>query len=132
MPDTKFRVLVVDDDALQLEMLVRGLERNGYEVSGASSGPEAVQCVRKSKVDLVLLDHMMQDMTGLDVLRIVRRTYSATELPIIIVTASNDPNTVREAVKLGANDYITKPVDLARVLARIRVHLGRAAEQNVS
>lgn len=132
MEETKYRVLVVDDDGLHLDMLVRSLAQNGYEVSGASGGPEAVQCVRKSKLDLVLLDHQMPDMTGLDVLRIIRRTHSAAKLPIIILTASNNPNTVREAVKLGANDYITKPVDLAQVLARIRVHLGRAAEQRAS
>ena len=122
------RLMVVDDDRMNLDMLARRLERRGYVVARATGGAQAVDYLKTGTVDLMLLDHQMPDMTGLEVLRRVRLTHSSTELPIIIVTASSDTNTVLAAASFGANDFITKPVDMARVLARIRFHLeARAA-----
>ena len=124
MEDGKPHVLVVDDDVVNLEVLARWLERRGYLVDRATTGPQALQRLRRERVDLVLLDHQMPHITGLDVLRLLRQRYSCSDVPVIMVTASNDPKTVREAVLLGANDYVTKPVDLDRMLTRIQVQLG--------
>jgi len=120
-------LMVVDDDSLNLDLLSRCLERHGYTVVRATRGAKALQYLRTGSVDLILLDHHMPDMTGLEVLRRVRLKYSSTDLPIIMVTAASDTDTVWAAVSFGANDFITKPVDLAGVLARIRLHLGQRA-----
>lgn len=123
MEAAKQRLLVVDDDEMNLDMLARRLERQGYQVERAANGPQALQFLRQERMDLVLLDHQMPHLTGLDVLRIVRLRHSAADLPVIMVTAASDPKTVRDAVALGANDYVTKPLDFAVVLARIRAQL---------
>ena len=129
MGENNHRLMVVDDDQLNLDMLARRLERHGYTVVRATGGVQALQHLKAGNVDLILLDHQMPDMTGLEVLRRVRLRYSSTALPVIMVTAASDTNTVLAAVSLGANDFITKPVDMSRVLARIRSHLGEPGPQ---
>jgi CheY-like chemotaxis protein len=116
-------ILVVDDLPANRDLMSRRLERSGFRVLAASSGPEALDALRRFPVDLVLLDIMMPGMTGLDVLRTVRMTRSAAVLPVVMVTAKTDSEDVVEALALGANDYVTKPVDYPVALARIRAHL---------
>ena len=123
------RLLVVDDDPVNLNMFARLLEQQGYAVARASGGPEALEYIRTQAVDLMLLDHCMPEMTGLEVLRDVRRAYTASELPVVMVTAVSDGDTTIEALNLGANDYITKPLDFAVALARIRGQLARREEE---
>src|SRR5690349_18663277 len=112
-------LLVVDDDPMNLDMLSRRLERQGYAVGRASGGQEALDYLGGHVTDLILLDHHMPGMTGLEVLQTVRRTRPPSDLPIIMVTAASDTNTIVSALNLGANDYVTKPVDFAVALARI-------------
>jgi CheY-like chemotaxis protein len=116
-------ILVVDDLPANRDLMVRRLERSGFQVLAASSGPEALEVVRRGGVDLVLLDIMMPGMTGLDVLRTLRATRSTAALPVVMVTAKTDSEDVVEALSLGANDYVTKPVDYPVALARINAHL---------
>jgi DNA-binding response OmpR family regulator len=116
-------LLVVDDLPANRELLARRLERSGFRVVTASDGPEALVVLRRQDVDLVLLDIMMPGMTGLDVLREVRKTRSSVSLPVIMVTAKTDSEDVVEALSLGANDYVTKPVNYPVALARIQAHL---------
>jgi CheY-like chemotaxis protein len=116
-------VLVVDDLPANLDLMARRLERSGFGVLTASDGPQALRILREQAVDLVLLDIMMPGMTGLDVLRRVRSTWSAAVLPVIMVTAKTDSADVVEALGLGANDYVTKPVDYPVALARIQAQL---------
>jgi CheY-like chemotaxis protein len=116
-------ILVVDDLPANRDLMGRRLERSGFRVLSASSGREALEVLRTSPVDLVLLDIMMPGMTGLDVLRSVRATRSTASLPVVMVTAKTDSEDVVEALSLGANDYVTKPVDYPVALARIRAHL---------
>src|SRR5258708_1664473 len=124
------RLLVVDDNEMNLDMLARRLERQGFDVDRAASGEEALEYVDKTQVDLVLLDHHMPERSGMEVLRRLRSAHTPSELPVIMVTAINDAGTVVEALNIGANDYITKPVDFEVALARIRSQLSRrAAEQ---
>jgi len=123
MSERAASVLVVDDLPANLELMVRRLERSGFEVISASDGPRALDLLRKRSVDVVLLDIMMPGMTGLDVLRHIRATWSASVLPVIMVTAKTDSEDIVEALGLGANDYVTKPVDYPVALARINAHL---------
>jgi len=116
-------ILVVDDLPANRDLMVRRLERSGFQVLSAASGPEALELVRRGNVDMVLLDIMMPGMTGLDVLRTLRATRSSASLPVLMVTAKTDSEDVVEALSLGANDYITKPVDYPVALARIETHL---------
>ncbi len=116
-------ILVVDDLPANRDLMARRLERSGFRVVSAASGPEALELLRRAPVDLVLLDIMMPGMTGLDVLKTVRMTRTTATLPVVMVTAKTDSEDVVEALSLGANDYVTKPVDYPVTLARIRAHL---------
>jgi len=116
-------VLVVDDLPANLDLMSRRLERSGFTVLTALDGPTALQKLREETVDLVLLDIMMPGMTGLEVLRHIRTTWSAAVLPVVMVTAKTDSADIVEALGLGANDYVTKPVDFPVTLARIQSHL---------
>jgi DNA-binding response OmpR family regulator len=116
-------LLIVDDDEANREGLSRRLQRHGYSVCGAPSGREAIELLGKRRFDLVLLDIMMPGMNGLEVLKSLRRVDSLLDLPIIMVTARGDSQDVVEALELGANDYLTKPLDFPIVLARIRTQL---------
>ena len=124
------RLLVVDNDASNLDTLARRLERYGFAVDRASSGGEALRHLDKTQVDLVLLNHHMPEPTGMEVLRRLRATHTSSELPVIMVTALNDTGTVVEALNIGANDYVTKPLDFEVALARIRAQLSRRAAEH--
>jgi CheY-like chemotaxis protein len=116
-------ILVVDDLPANRDLLARRLERAGFRVLQAASGNEALETLGDSAVDCMLLDIAMPGMTGLEVLREVRSRRSSATLPVIMVTAKTDSEDVVEALSLGANDYVTKPVDFPVVLARIKAHL---------
>ena len=121
----KTRLLIVDDEELNRDMLTRRLQRHGYDAEAVASGPEALRAAESNAYELLLLDVMMPDMSGLEVLRRIRRTHSADELPIIMVTARAQSEDIVEALDLGANDYVTKPVDMQVMLARIRAQVAR-------
>src|SRR4051812_17173866 len=105
------RLLVVDDDALNRDMLLRRLERKGYQVIASPDGRSALELVEQRPFDLVLLDVMMPGLSGLEVLGILRQKHAATVLPVIMVTARDQSEDIVEALQLGANDYVTKPLD---------------------
>jgi sigma-B regulation protein RsbU (phosphoserine phosphatase) len=129
--ETAARVLVVDDTPANREMLSRRLSRQGFAVETAPDGETALGMLEAGRFDLVLLDVMMPGMNGLEVLRAVRRTRPATELPVIMTTAKDASHDVVEALELGASDYVTKPLDFPVVLARVRTQLSlrRAVKQ---
>ena len=116
-------LLVVDDDEMNRVMLSRLLTRSGYAVTEASDGAAALELVEKHSFDLVLLDILMPGIDGLQVLENLRRTRSVAELPIIMATAEDSSSDVVRALKLGANDYVTKPLDFSVVLARVQTQL---------
>src|SRR6478672_1964914 len=116
-------LLIVDDEELNREGLARRLRRHDYEVVAAKSGREAIELLGGRRFDLVLLDIMMPGMNGLEVLKFLRRVDSLLNLPIIMVTAKGESEDMVEAFELGANDYVTKPLDFPVVLARIRTQL---------
>jgi sigma-B regulation protein RsbU (phosphoserine phosphatase) len=116
-------LLVVDDDEANRDMLSRRLERKGFSVAVAEDGSRAIELVRERPFDLVLLDVLMPGLSGLDVLRELRQEYPATELPVIMATALSESGDIVEALRLGANDYVSKPLDFPVVLARIQAQL---------
>ena len=118
-------ILLVDDEELNRDMLSRRLLRSGFSVALASGGREAVELAYAQPFDLVLLDQMMPDVSGAEVLRTLRLTFSAERLPIIMVTAVAESDKIALALEGGANDYITKPIDYKVALARIRTQLAR-------
>ena len=119
----QYTLLVVDDNEMNRDMLSRRLERKGYRVQTAIDGLHALESVGKGGIDLVLLDIMMPGMTGIEVLQALREQHSSTELPIIMVSAKDESEDVVEALELGANDYVTKPIDFPIVLARVHTQL---------
>src|SRR6266496_1369096 len=123
------RLLIVDDNDMNRDMLARRLQRIGYEVSLADSAREVHQQVLDEEIDLVLLDIEMPEISGLDALKTLRETYSAIELPIIMVTARNQSEDIVKALELGANDYVTKPIDFPVILARISTQLSHKHAQ---
>ncbi|HEX8568658.1 MAG TPA: response regulator [Caulobacteraceae bacterium] len=124
-PGASPRLLIVDDVFDNRAVLVRRFERRGYEVTEADSGTAGLELIAHQKFDMVLLDWMMPDLDGLEVLRRIRQTHSSVELPVIMVTAKTQSEDIVQALTLGANDYITKPVDFAVALARVTAQIGR-------
>jgi diguanylate cyclase (GGDEF)-like protein/PAS domain S-box-containing protein len=116
-------LLVVDDREANRDMLSRRLQRLGYQTATAGSGAEALQMVAARRFALVLLDVEMPEMSGLDVLTELRTRYSPIELPVIMVTARQEREDIIEALTRGANDYVTKPVDMPIAAARIQTQL---------
>jgi diguanylate cyclase (GGDEF)-like protein/PAS domain S-box-containing protein len=123
------RLLIVDDNELNRDMLARRLARKGYEIVLAASARELPERVKEEAIDLVLLDIEMPEISGLEALKTLRETYSPIELPIIMVTAKDQSEDVVKALDLGANDYVTKPIDFAVALARIGTQLSHKRAQ---
>jgi diguanylate cyclase (GGDEF)-like protein/PAS domain S-box-containing protein len=123
------RLLIVDDNEMNRDMLARRLARKGYDVLVANGAQELVESVKQDGIDLVLLDIEMPEITGLDALRILRKVYSAAELPVIMVTAKTQSEDIITALDLGANDYLTKPIDFPVAVARIGTQLAHKRAQ---
>jgi diguanylate cyclase (GGDEF)-like protein/PAS domain S-box-containing protein len=123
-------LLVVDDNEPNRDALSRRLRQRGFTVAVAADGAEALALAAASAFDLILLDVEMPGLSGLDVLAQIRRTHCQTQLPVIMVTARTQGADIVEAFSLGANDYVTKPIDFPVALARITTHLShkRAVE----
>src|SRR4029077_10584960 len=117
------RILGVDDNEMNRDMLARRLERKGYEIRVADGAHCLLERIREETVDLVLLDVEMPGISGLDALQTVRGRYSPVQLPIIMVTAKDQSEDIVRALDLGANDYLTKPIDFPVALARIRTQV---------
>lgn len=117
------RLLVVDDTEASLEVAARCLMKAGFVVETARDGRAAIDAIAKGRHDLVLLDIMMPGIDGLAVLRAVRERHVRADLPVIMTTARDGSRDMVEAFALGANDYVTKPLDLPVLLARVRTQL---------
>lgn len=128
----KDRLLIVDDVRENREILRRRFERKGFRATEAAGGIEALDLIERETFDLVLLDRMMPEVDGLEVLARIRAKYSQGVLPVIMVTARSQSEDIVEALNCGANDYITKPVDFSVALARVITQLDRKrAEEKI-
>jgi class 3 adenylate cyclase len=127
-------ILIVDDNEMNREILSRSLRMNGYRVEVAAGGAEALAMLAARTFDAVLLDVMMPGMNGLEVLEEARRTFSAAELPIIMATARDRSEDIAFALRLGANDYVSKPLDFEVLAARLQMQLSlkRSREEIVA
>ena len=123
MDSSPGRVLVVDDNEDNRDMLSRRLERSGHAVITAVDGQDALRRVEEHSFDVILLDVMMPGIDGFEVLRRLRERFDATRLPVIMATAKDQREDIVQALKLGANDYVTKPLDYPVVLARVNTQL---------
>ena len=120
------RVLIVEDEPDIRDLLAFHLERDGYQVSKSKSGADALRQIRISPPDLVLLDLMLPEMSGLEVCRRMRQDPATAPLPIIILTAKGEEVDRVLGLELGADDYITKPFSPKEVVARVRAVLRRS------
>jgi len=120
----QIRVLVVDDEPVNRQVLENHLSIVGYEVTQAASGPEALNILRSGEqFDLMLLDIMMPRMSGYEVCHELRASFLPSELPVVMLTAKNRVNDLVEGFNVGANDYLTKPFVKDELLSRIKTHL---------
>ncbi|MDA8016305.1 MAG: protein kinase [Thermoanaerobaculia bacterium] len=119
----RLRLLLVDDSDVSQEIWSAILEAEGYEVASARHGAEALRLVGEQPVDLVLLDVVMPGLNGFDVLERLRELYPPDRLPVIMATSQDHKSDVVRAFGLGANDYVTKPLDREVTLARIAAQL---------
>ena len=116
------RILIVDDDHATRALLTQVFSPT-CEVIAVSGGPDALRVLEQEPVDVVLLDIMMPVMSGMEVLEAIRRDESLVELPVILISARTSQKDVVEGLQRGANDYISKPIDLAVARARVNTQL---------
>lgn len=116
------KILIVDDDDLLRRTIIYHLEREGYQVTSASNGDDALSAVRADRPDLILLDIGLPDGNGLDLARTIQGELA---IPIIFLTGRDQETDIVIGLELGAEDYITKPFGMRELIARIRVVLRR-------
>ena len=124
------RVLVVDDNEMNRDILARRLSRIGLNVDTAEDGNTGLDKILTGEYNLIMLDIMMPDIDGIEVLKRTREFFSKTELPVIMATAKDEGADLAEALSLGANDYVTKPLDFKVVRARVDNVLGYTQAAN--
>lgn len=117
-----YKILVVDDDQKTTELIRLALEKEHFEALGACEGLEALALARSASPDLIILDWMLPNASGLDLCRIVR---SESPIPVIMLTAKATEEDKLLGLKLGVDDYLTKPFSLRELVARVRVVLRR-------
>lgn len=115
----KKRILVVDDDKFSLKITEMNLSQYGYEVYTADKGMEAISFLRNQEVDLILLDIEMPVVNGMRTLELIRKRPEMAEIPVIFLTASADTDSVIEACRLEAVDYVVKPCIPRNLIDRI-------------
>jgi CheY-like chemotaxis protein len=119
--EEKLKILVVDDNAENVEFLQELLTKSGYEISAAYNGEEALQKVNKGIPDLILLDIMMPKMDGYQVCEVLREKEETKDIPIIFVTAKTEVKDWTHAIfNVGVNSYITKPINSKKLLDKVK------------
>ncbi len=126
------RVLIVDDEEDLLDLLAYNLEVSGFQVERAATGRRAVELASERPPDLVLLDVMLPDLQGFEVLRILRGREQTRAVPVILLTAKGEEPDVLVGFELGADDYVVKPFSPRELLARVRAVLKRARGEEPS
>ena len=123
---TKPHILVVEDESALVEMLRYNLEKEGFRVSAATDGEEALTAVSEQSPDLVILDWMLPLVSGLEICRQLRRKPETRELPIIMLTARGEESDRVRGLEIGADDYVSKPFSPSELIARVRAVLRRS------
>ena len=120
--DEKNRLLIVDDEPTNIQILSEILQEQ-YVLNAATSGAKALELASSQHPDLVLLDMMMPDMNGLEVCKALKADPATADIPVIFVTSMSDPENEERGFKVGAVDYISKPVSPPIVRARVKIHI---------
>ena len=126
----KENILVVDDEEDILELIQFNLAREGYQITGAASGEEALKKAGSKSFDLIVLDLMLPGIDGLEVAKSLKNGEKTKQIPIVMLTAKGEEADVVTGLELGADDYITKPFSPRILVARIRAALRRKANQS--
>jgi len=126
MPDSSL-ILLVDDEQVNLELFSTILEEEGYRILAARSGDEALQLLQNNKPDLIISDIYMPEMGGFEFYERVQKMEELRSVPFIFLSALSDRQHVREGKELGADDYLTKPVDIDELVTTVKGKLKRAA-----
>ena len=117
-------VMIVDDSQFDRDLLMKALQKKGeFKIIQVSSADECLKKINSEKIDLILMDIMMPGTTGIQALARIREKFSTIDLPIIMVTAKDNSSDIVTALQMGANDYITKPVNFEVAVSRISTHL---------
>jgi two-component system, OmpR family, response regulator RegX3 len=124
--DTQRRILLVEDEESLAESIRYTLEQEGFTVTVAVDGRKAIERFRSDHPDLVILDLMLPELSGLDVCRLIRQE---SNVPIVMVTAKDSEADKVAGLELGADDYVTKPFSIRELVSRVRAHLRRALMQ---
>jgi CheY-like chemotaxis protein len=127
MSKTAGTILVVDDDPINRKILSRTLESEGRRVKTAADGVHALEVLQEEPVDIILLDVLMPKMDGIEVLRHMKSDDKLKHLPVIVISALEEMETVARCIEMGAEDYLSKPFD--RVLLRARLNAALAKKR---
>ena len=119
------KILVIDDEEHILELLKFNLELSGHKVICSTNGKDGLEMAREESPDLVLLDWMLPNISGIDVLKVIREDKKVSDLPVIMLTAKNMEDDKIEGLDIGADDFITKPFSIKELMARIKTVLRR-------
>ncbi len=114
---SRISLLLVDDEEGFVNVLAKRMSRRGIDVTGVLTGTEALQVLRKKDFDITVLDLKLEDMDGIEVLKIIKKM--APDIPVIMLTGHGSEQAAEEGLKYGAFDYLTKPCDLAELIAKI-------------
>jgi DNA-binding response OmpR family regulator len=117
------RVLIADDNPQGVELLEAYLAEGDYELRTAADGDETLVCIRDWRPDLILLDIMMPKISGFEVCKRLRRDETTRSIPVLMITALDQPSDIDRALEAGANDFVTKPVNKSDLLLRVRALL---------
>ena len=122
---TRPHVLIVEDEASQREILAYNLEAEGFDVSRAETGDEALTLFLETPPDLVVLDWMLPGVSGIEICRQIKRRDDGAGVPIIMLSARTEEGDRVRGLETGADDYVTKPYSVAELMARVRAQLRR-------
>lgn len=125
------RIMVADDDPVFREVAAGCLRNAGYQVRLASQGAEAMSMLMRETFDLAIIDLLMPQIDGLRLIALMRATPQLRDLPVLIITSQEDPSVRADGMQVGANDYLTKPVDWPRLPARVEVLIKDHAPQQL-
>jgi DNA-binding response OmpR family regulator len=132
MVTTTYSILVVDDEENNRDILARRLIRDGFAVTTAINGANAIKTLERERFDLILLDFMMPEMDGLQVLQQIKRNSSCANTPVFMCTAVGDKETVVRCIQAGATDYLLKPIDYHAAMTRINRCLAQRDRGNLT
>lgn len=118
------KILIVEDDKILLEAMAFQLERDGYKVEKAEDGWEALSVIEKKKIDLIISDIMMPNVSGLSLLSVLKE-FNMERIPVIVISALDKADIIMSAIGLGAHDFIIKPINFDELCTRITLLLNK-------